>query len=334
MTNENDHIPGQQIQAIPIAFAVDELSACKKCGRDNAPNRTACIYCGAKLTIRDEFLSRAKVAVNDLEADALGWNIVARCRDIASADALTELESLGFPTADIRGLQDSATVVPIARFGSEQTGELAQKRLSGIPTVIVSDERFEVDRPSIRISKIELEGNALAFTDFNRGTKETRTAADVTAVVLGTLRTFRTTTFEKRGIRKRSTVTDETSDDRDAQILEIHIKGNSAPFAVHTTGFDFSFLGNERSLLAAENFERLAAKLGELAPQAKVVSDHDAFRSILSGPWPESNRTDGLGRVQTGIGQRRYGRTATIDNKLQFTKFSRLQALRLDDLKR
>lgn len=334
MKNENDNIPGQQIQAIPIAFAADELSACGKCGRDNAPNRAACIYCGAELTIRDEFLPHAKVAANDLEADALGWNIVARCRDIASADALTELESLGFSAADIRGLERSETVVPIARFVSEQAAALAQKRLSGFPTAIVSDEIFEVEKPAVRISKIELEGNALAFTDFNRGTKETRTAADVTAVVLGTLRTFRTTTFEKRGIRKRSTVTDETSDDRDAQILEIHLKGNSVPFTVHTTGFDFSILGNERSFLAAENFERLAAKFAELAPQARIVADHDSYRGLLSRPWPRSSRVDGLGRVQTGIGQRRYGRTATVDNKLQFTKFSRLQALELDELNR
>ncbi len=99
-------------------------------------------------------------------------------------------------------------------------------------------------------------------------------------------------------------------------------------------GVYFSILAAERSLLVSENFERLAAKLGKLAPQARIVTDHNAFRNTLRGPWPETSRSDGLGRVRTGIGQRRYGRTATVDNKLQFAKFSRLQALDLDELKR
>jgi len=334
MADEIKKIGGQQIQGAPIAFATDELSACGKCGRDNAPNRTACIYCGAELTIRDEYISRAKVAANDLDADELGWNIVARVGGFRSGDSHKELESLGVLAADIVGLGDSDTVVPIARFATEQAAALAQKRLSSFPTALVSDEMFEIEKPSIRISRIEFDGDHLEFTNFNRNTTESRPIADVAAVVLGTLRTFKTTTFEKRGIRKKSTVTDETSDDRDSQTLELHFKRSSTPFAVHSTGFDFSILGSERSLLAAENFERLAAKLGELARQARIVTDYSSFRNVLSGPWPESSRTDGLGRVQTGIGQRRYGRTATIDNKLQFLKFSRLQALDLNELKR
>lgn len=334
MADETETISGQQIQAVPIAFAADELSACGKCGRDNAPNRTACIYCGAELTIRDEYLSQAKIAANDPDADALGWNIVAKAGDIASADSQKKLESLGIHAADLLDLGRSDTVIPIARFASEQAAALAQKRFSSFATALVSDELFEIEKPAIRISKIEFDDRDIAFTDFNRGTAERRPVSDVTAVVLGTLRHLTTTTFEKRGIRKKSTITDEASDDRDSQMLEIHIKGTTAPFAVHSTGFDFSILGGERSLLVRENFERLAARLSELATQARIVNDHASFRNILSGPWPESSRTDGHGRVRTGIGQRRYGRTATIDNKLQFLKFSRLQALDLDELNR
>lgn len=334
MADEPENISGQQIQSVPIAFAADELSACGKCGRDNAPNRMACIYCGAELTIREEFLSQAKVAANDLEADALGWNIVARAADVANADSDKELESLSFLVEDIRSIGISNTLIPIARFATKQAAELAQKRLATFPIALVSDEILDVSKAPVRVSRIEFDGADLAFTDFNRGTIERCPAAAVTAIVLGTLHTFTTTTLEKRGIRKRSTVTDETSDDRVSQLLEIHIQDSPAPFAVHPTGFDFSILAAERSLLVSENFERLAAKLGKLAPQARIVTDHNAFRNTLRGPWPETSRSDGLGRVRTGIGQRRYGRTATVDNKLQFAKFSRLQALDLDELKR
>jgi len=334
MADKPENISGRQIQSVPIAFAAEELSSCEKCGRDNAPNRMTCIYCGAELTIREEFLSQAKVAANDLDADALGWNIVARAGDVANADSDKELESLGFPTDDIRNIGNSDTLIPIARFATEQAAELAQKRLSAFATAIVSDELLDVSRAAVRVSKIEFDGTDLAFTDFNRGTIERCPAASVTAIVLGTLHSFSTTTFEKRGIRKKSTVTDETADDRVSQILEIHIRNTSMSFAVHPTGFDFSILAGERSLLVAENFERLATRLGSLAPQASLVTDHNAFRNTLRGPWPESSRSDGLGRVRTGIGQRRYGRTATIDNKHQFSKFSRLQALDLDELKR
>lgn len=334
MTNESEKNSGQQTQAVPIAFAADELSACGKCGRDNAPNRMACIYCGAELAIREEFLAQAKVAANDLDADTLGWNIVARAGDIANADSDKELESLGFLAEDIRDIGNSDALIPIARFATEQAAELAQKRLFAFPTALVSDEILDVGKASVRVSKIEFDGTDLAFTDFNRGTLERYPTTAVTAIVLGALHTFTTTTFEKRGIRKKSTITDETSDDRVSQLLEIHIQDSPAPFAVHPTGFDFSILAAERSLLVSENFERLAVKLSQFAPQARLVTDHGSFRNILRGPWPESSRSDGLGRVRTGIGQRRYGRTATVDNKLQFAKFSRLQALDLDEYKR
>lgn len=334
MAEETEEINGQKVQSVPIAFAADALSACGKCGRDNPPDRASCIYCGAELTIREEFLSQAKVAANELEPDEIGWNIVANLRDVAASKAAKELESLGFPFEDAERFTSSDSVIPIARFASEQTAQLASQRLTGFETAILTDARFEAERPSIRISKIELDGESLSFTDFNRGTSVRRAVTDVSAVVLGTIRVSRTTTYEKRSIRKRSTITDEISDASDSQLLEIYVKGESIPFSVHSTGFDFSILANYRSLLASENFARLAAKLKVIAPNARVVTEFDTVRTILSAPWPESSRSDGLGRVQTGIGQRRFGRTATIDNTLQFTKFSRLQALDLDELKR
>src|SRR5690606_23043189 len=111
-------------------------------------------------------------------------------------------------TDDIRNIGNSDTLIPIARFATEQAAELAQKRLSAFATAIVSDELLDVSRAPVRVSKIEFDGTDLAFTAFNRGTIERCPAASVTAIVLGTLHTFSTTTFEKRGIRKKSTVTD------------------------------------------------------------------------------------------------------------------------------
>lgn len=334
MAEETENIAGQPVQAVQIAFSQDELSACEKCGRDNAPNRTNCIYCGAELVVRDELISQVKVVANDLEPDALGWTIVAKAKDLARSAAEAELLSLGFSLGDAKGFPTSDALLPIARFSTENLAELARKRLNDIPTAIVSDESLGADKPGLRISKLELDGGVLTFNDFNRGVQESRPVEDLTAVVLGHLQVFTTTTFEKRGMRKRSTVTDESSDVRDSQILDIYFRGRLTPLTIRSTGFDFSTLGSERSLLAAENFERLIAMLRRAAPQARSVVEHADLQNILSGPWPAASRTDGLGRVRTGIGQRRYGRSSTMDNTLQFTKFSRLQALDLDELKR
>jgi hypothetical protein len=222
-------------------------------------------------------------------------------------------------------------LIPLARFASKEDAELAKSRVN-ISTAIVSDEEFHSTLPSRRISKIVIAGADLVLTDFNRNENIGRRIEDLSAVVLGLLRSFRTTTFEKRGIGKRSTVTDETSDGRDALILDLHFRSGAVPFTVHSTGFDFSMLGAERSMIVSENFDRLFFRLCELAPRALVVKDHDRLRNHLRGPWPETVRTDGLGRVQTGFAQRRYGRSSSLDNTLQFTKFSRLQALELDEL--
>ncbi|HMM80822.1 MAG TPA: hypothetical protein PKC65_12445 [Pyrinomonadaceae bacterium] len=334
MSDENKTTEAQQIQSVPIAFAPDELTRCENCGRDNAPNRSSCIYCGAEIAIRDEFLSHAKVVANDLAPDEAGWNIIARACAIGDSRSHKELESLNFHVSDAPGLRGSNALIPIARFSSEQTAQVAQKRLTAFETAIVGDDRFEVEKPATRISKLELDGESLLFTDFNRGSSVRWPVTDVSAVVLGTIRVSRTTTYEKRSIRKKSTITDEISDARDSPLLDIYVNGDRIPFSVHSTGFDFSILAGDRSLLASENFTRLADKIRVIAPQAKIVTEFDAVRMLLSGPWPEASRADGLGRVQTGIGQRRYGRIATIDNTLQFTKFSRLQALKLNEPKR
>jgi hypothetical protein len=88
--------------------------------------------------------------------------------------------------------------------------------------------------------------------------------------------------------------------------------------------FDYSCLGAQKGLTAAENFKRLVETLNEHAPAAAYNDSYRSVRAFLKFAWPLAEQTEAgsLKRLRPG----RYNAEAvtSVTNETQFTRYGRL----------
>jgi hypothetical protein len=143
-------------------------------------------------------------------------------------------------------------------------------------------------------------------------------------IVPGSMIESKTESVEKRK-KRESKLISETETTSDEKLLDIYTKGDGSGFRIQTKGFDFSCLGNDKSLFAAVNIDRLQTMLSSLASSAKTVDEYRANVSVLNTIWEPDMQKDFKGLTRTGLVQSGYANVARTSNLTQFTKYSRLQ---------
>ena len=111
----------------------------------------------------------------------------------------------------------------------------------------------------------------------------------------------------------------------DESVIDIYTFASKIGYRIYAAGFDFSCLGDQKTLLARDNFGRLVNLLTEHSPKARLVSNYHVVRQALEHVWEIESRKDSLGLRQIAIGKREFGSETSTSNLHQFTKFSRLQ---------
>jgi hypothetical protein len=311
------------IQSEEIGFRGEELIACRRCSRLNAPNRLECIYCGAALDVRPEDVE--KFTVRKLEAWEPGTSIVIRGDgDVAQAAQLLSLEK-----DQLEQILDADLALPVA-WVDHKTAELLIKKLEdlGFASTPCTDAKLSLAKPPIRIAGMDISDNELALIDLNTQDVYRHAWADIVLIVQGVFSTGKIDTLEKRRLRK-TTVLSETMTSTDEPVLDIYPKDETSGYRVQLAGFDYSCLGAQMGPLATENMSRLADKLRSRSPEMKVVDGYKRIRHLLTGIWDIESRKDPKGIQQTGFGQREFGVVHSTSNVEQFTRFSRLQRLML-----
>ena len=79
--------------------------------------------------------------------------------------------------------------------------------------------------------------------------------------------------------------------------------------------------------IAAANIVLLAGRLSEFAPNAAYVEDYDRYRKLLDEVWGLEETRDSQGLRRTGLGRVEISAASKRSNLVQFTKYSRLQAI-------
>ena len=110
----------------------------------------------------------------------------------------------------------------------------------------------------------------------------------------------------------------------DERLIDIYSRDYENGFRIEQKGFDFSCLGEEKSLLAAENIQKLARKLKAIAPDASLVEDYIQLRALIGKVWEIAERKDSKGLVRESFGKFNLGNVTTVSNLEQFTKYSRM----------
>ena len=303
-----------------IGFSPDQLRNCTACGKANAPDRAACLYCGAAF----EGVV-AKLVLREVESWENGFNIIAT----GANDSVDEKKAgsiLGIDVDALTAILGSHVPLPIARVESEELATSVSRSLSdlGIETRVVADVKLAVATPPTRLRDISFNDDELVLRLFNPGDAIRLNRDELALIVAGVLLESRREAIEKR--KRGSTKTlSETETSSDQTFLDLYSSTDPSGWRIPSSGFDFSCLGSEKSLLAGDNLRRLMQKLADFAPDAKVVDDYNDVRELLESVWPSESRRDAFGFQRSGFARKDFSRVATTSNQVQVNKYSRLQ---------
>lgn len=306
-TLETGWLKDLPIQSESIAFKPEQMVLCKNCGKANPPTRSCCLYCSEALQVSAEHLHLTKPHLRKLENWEKGFNIIylpaiEGCseQELSNITQLLSIDAEVLP--QIPGLK---TPVPLARLESAKEAENAIKNLaqSGLRFSIVSDEMLQADKSPVRLRGLEFGEGSLSLTAFNTGENKRLSRAELLLVVTGAIFESKIESVEKRK-KKEIKVLNEAHTSSDETVIDLYTCYDQAGYRIPSKGFDFSCLGAEKGLLAAENMRKLVSKLREFAQTAKFVEDYLANREILDTVWEIDRRKDFNGLQRTGFGRK------------------------------
>jgi hypothetical protein len=337
------------IQAENLAFAPGEMILCAKCQRKNPPTRLACFYCGAELEIEAEQIKNLKPNLRKMEIWEKGFNLIlspdGRTFDKANLAEISKLlnverevlqklfeeEGKNHPVAGATPLLlkegNFVKALPLARAESEKEAKIIRRRLSelGVKTSIVSDEALQIEKPPTRLRGLEFSGDKIILIFFNRDEIAEIACEDLCLIVTGAIFERKLEATEKRNKKGDNKILQTTETASDDFLIDIYSRKDPAGYRIFAKGFDFSCLETEKEMLAKDNLKKLAQKLFETAPDAKLVEDYLEIRENLGNVWEVEERKDSRGLQREGFGRFNMENITTVNNQAQFTKYSRLQ---------
>ncbi|HEX6717203.1 MAG TPA: hypothetical protein VF088_08830, partial [Pyrinomonadaceae bacterium] len=112
---------------------------------------------------------------------------------------------------------------------------------------------------------------------------------------------------------------------RDEAIIDLYTVNDSATWRVSATGFDFSCLASEKTLIANENIGRLQKLIVEKAVNAQVDDSYRRVRNLLELAWGTQQEMQSSGWRRERPGKLSVETATTKSNETQFTRYSRLR---------
>lgn len=316
-------------QTEDIAFKAEEMIVCRKCERKNPPNRLKCLYCGAELEL-DEFQSGfVRPVLRKLESWEKGFNLIylPSDEDLSAAQQNEIAKMTRTEKTVLQKLSEARTQIPLARAASSKESEIIRQRLSeiGVETINLSDETLNIENPPKRLRGIEFTENKLRLKLFNTEEIVEITKENLVLIVAGAIFERKVESTEKYNRKGENKLLNAIETASDEMLIDIYRREDAGGFRIEQKGFDFSCLGADKQILAAENIKTLTGKLRELAPDAKFAGDYLKIRALLGNIWEVEENKNSKGLVRQNFGKFNLGNITTVSNLGQFTKYSRLQ---------
>lgn len=309
-------------------YKPEEMIACKKCQRSNPPTRLDCMYCGTELEFDETQSQSIKPVLRKAEAHQNGLNLIYLANlKTWDENQLTEVAKMTrLSTSNLQNLVESGKVLPIARSETEKETQIVSQRLKelGIETLILRDEKFELDNISKRLRKIDFDENKLILTLFNNDELVEIQKEDLDLIVIGAVferKLESTEKYKKKGDNKVLETTEISSDD---VLIDIFANNDLVSYRISPKGFDFSGLGEEKEILATQNVKVLIKKLKDFASNEKFDEDYLKVRDSLTQIWETVESTDLKGMKRKSFGSFNKETVVKMSNLNQFTKYSRL----------
>ena len=333
MPKDNENIAVSADLSLPQTefqgFTADQMVRCEECLRANPPTRVACLYCGKALPASEGNEAQAKPSLRQLEKWEQGYNCILIKAPTESLNDQTTTQAaslLRLGVADLTRIMQAPKPLPLARAASPEEAGLILESLSrlGLETMIVSDQTLALETsPPRRLRTIELQENDLVVHP-TLGEGNSIPWGEIKLVTGGRLFAKQVETKERkrRGAEKQILEARETTTDE--AVLDIYTQGQDGGWRIMANNFDFSCLGERKTLLASENFTTLVMLIREHTPDAEHDLAYHKLRRSLELVWPSEQQTSSLGWRRDRAGKYSTGEMTITSNKSQFTRYSRL----------
>lgn len=324
-------IDSEPLRSEPRGFALDQMVRCEACLRANPPTRTSCLYCAAQLPTTEQSAALQKPTLRRLEKWEQGFNVILVP---GSATSLNEemlsqaAELLRLSVEDLKRIMETGEPLPVARATTPDEAALIERKLGemGLKVLVVADVELEQeDSTPKRVRALELADSELVL--FQTGANKTWRVAwnEIVHMVAGRLFVREIEVEERKGRRAENEIMDARELSTDEAVLDIYAAQGTTAWRITAANFDFSCLGAQKKLVAAQNFSTLIKVLSERAASAVYDDSYNRVRSLLSAAWPLEQETESRGWRRAGPGRVSTEAVTRSDNEFQFTRYSRLR---------
>lgn len=307
-------------------FSPAEMLECPKCGKPNAPTRVNCLYCAAALENLSAGGDAVRLDLTPPEPHEEGISVIIL--PVASGEARPAAALLGRSVDEVGKIVSTGVPFPVARLRTKELADMLGVQLTnfGFRCSTLWDSELDVRNPPRRIRGIEFSVDRMRMFDFNTTAVFEASIDDVQLLVAGRHAVSRSTTSErvKRG-KSDTKKPEEMKEQRDEKMLDVYLKGDERGFRIRTSGFDFSCLGEAKTMFASENIDLLAEKIAGLREGIVWDTGYNDMRDLLDPVWEPDFRREAQGLHRSGLGRLSRQASDVFDNLNQFTKYSRMR---------
>jgi hypothetical protein len=329
LPKDNENIPffGPVEPSEPQGFSPEQMIRCEECLRANPPTRVTCLYCVAPLPLTEETKRLRKPVLRAPEKHQLGYNNILHPPDHAvSDDVINEMSALlKITPEDLGKIVIQMAPLPVARTASREEAELVLERLTafGFQCKILSDDDLGFSQPVKRVRSMRFEDGALIIHPAAENIAIGWT--DIKMLLRGRLFETRVEITERQTRKAEGELLDASEFSRDELAIDFYTAAHPFTWRISTNGFDFSCLGNEKTLVAHENIGALQRLLIAKAENAYTDDSYRRVRRFLDLVWPAEAETQSSGWRRERPGKLSVGTTMIKSNETQFTRYSRLR---------
>jgi len=331
--NETMQLPldGPVLPQEPQGFTPEQMIRCDECLRANPPTRVSCLYCATALPLTEQSLKLRKPTLRQPEKHEPGFNciFVPDPEGYQESESLSEAASLLKLTAEkLKAVLQSGRRLPIARTASRDEAQLVQERLQelAITTLTLSDEDLGISDDSIlRARSLSIEDDCLVV--YQPGGKEPLKLlwSELLLIVSGRLVVKKVEVKERMSRRAENEILNTSQFFSDEAVFDIHSASQGKSWRVSANNFDFSCLGERKTLVAGENLNTLREVIVSRAHSVCVDDSYNEVRPLLDFTWPSEQEIQSQGWRRERPGKYSLGAATVNSNETQFSRYSRLQ---------
>jgi hypothetical protein len=148
---------------------------------------------------------------------------------------------------------------------------------------------------------------------------------DVVLIVSGRLVQKTVELTERKSRKSESEIVSSSEFHTDEAVIDLYLKSSLQTWRIAASGFDFSCLGNEKSLVANENIGRLLTLLRQNCSNALFDDSYRGLRQALDPVWSIESETSSRGWRRERPGQVSLAAASIESNETQFNRYSRLR---------